>query len=129
MAKKRNHHADKKVIELAKGKPRKEEEKFYVRFSDTQLNAILLLILADTFFVQGIVKYLEIVGKISSIRPWLVIILLSLFFLVFCVVALTISGVVSPLKIKRLANLVSFGSFILGVVLFLVSLFYIAFFI
>ncbi|MBU2589627.1 MAG: hypothetical protein KKB39_02570 [Nanoarchaeota archaeon] len=111
------------VIELAKGKPRKEEEKFFITFSDTQLTAVLLLILADTFLVQGVIRYLESLGKISLIKPWLIMVLLSLFFLVTCVVVLTIGGIVSPLKYKRKLNMISFISFILGVLLFLASLF------
>ena len=112
-----------KVIELSKGKPRKEEEKFFITFSDTQLSAVLLLILADTFLVQGVIRYLESLGKINLIRPWLIIVLLSLFFLVSCVVVLTIGGIISPLKYKRKLNIISFISFILGVLLFLASLF------
>ena len=116
-----------KVTELVKGKPRKEEEKFYVTFSETQLSAVLLLILADTFLVQGVVKFLELTGDIASIRPWLIMVLLSLFFLVLCVVSITVGGVISPLKYKRNINLASFLSFIIGVLLFIVSLFFLVF--
>ncbi|MCG2720029.1 MAG: hypothetical protein L6266_04860, partial [Nanoarchaeota archaeon] len=66
---------------------------------------------------------LESLGKISLIKPWLIMVLLSLFFLVTCVVVLTIGGIVSPLKYKRKLNMISFISFILGVLLFLASLF------
>lgn len=123
----RNSRKNDKVTELVKGKPRKEEEKFYVTFSETQLSAVLLLILADTFLVQGVVKFLELTGDIAAIRPWLIIVLLSLFFLVLCVVSITVGGVISPLKYKRNINLASFLSFIIGVLLFVVSLFFLVF--
>ncbi len=51
MAKKRKKSRPRNVIELAKGKTRDEEQKFFVQFSDRQLTAVLLLILADTFLV------------------------------------------------------------------------------
>jgi len=110
------------MIELIKGKPRNEEEKFFVTFSETQLNAILLVVLAATFLVQGILRYLEISDNSYLIRPWLIITLFSLVFLVSSVVLIALGGVTSPLRLKRLFNLVSFLAFMLGFFLFLGSL-------
>ena len=109
-------------IELMKGKPRTEEEKFYARFSETQLNAVLLIILAATFMVQGMVKYLEVVGKFEFMKSWFTLILLALIFLVSSVVSISLGGIVSPLKYKREINLFSFSTFILGFIIFLISL-------
>jgi hypothetical protein len=123
MVKKEN----KKITELAKGKPRKEEEKFFIKFSGIQLNAVLLLILSATFLVQGAVNYLQFINRLEAIRPWLFSAILSLFFLVLSVIAITAGSVIFPLKTKRRVNLISFGTFITGVILFLVSLIYLLF--
>lgn len=112
---------EKKVIELVKGKPRPEEERFFAKFSETQLTAVLLLILAATFLVQGIIRYFEHLDKMDYLRPWFILVLLSLVFLVSSVVSITLGGIVSPLKIKRALNLTSFSTFITGFILFLVS--------
>ncbi|NCO11144.1 hypothetical protein CO038_00215 [Candidatus Pacearchaeota archaeon CG_4_9_14_0_2_um_filter_39_13] len=123
--KSKNHNhkrREEKMIELIKGKPRNEEEKFFVTFSETQLNAILLVVLAATFLVQGILRYLEISDNSYLIRPWLIITLFSLVFLVSSVVLIALGGVTSPLRLKRLFNLVSFLAFMLGFFLFLGSL-------
>lgn len=116
---KSNHHG---IIELATSKTRKKEEKLFTQFSGTQLNAVLLLILADTFLVQGVIQYLEIIES-DFIRPWFILIFLSLFCLVFSVVFLTLGGVIAPLRGKRIMNLISFYTFIMGVAFFLLSLF------
>jgi hypothetical protein len=113
-----------KFTELTKGKPRKREEKFFARFSGVQLTAILLIILAATFMVQGVERYLEAVGKLEFLNPWLILIILSMILLTSSVGSITLGGVVSPLKLKRNLNLVSFITFTLGFVLFLASLFF-----
>jgi len=115
---------NKKVIELSKDKDRKEEEEFFTRFSGTQLNAVLLFILADTFFVQGVTRYMELINSVAFIKPWLILIISSLFFFVTSVVSITVCGIISPLKTKRKINIISFGTFVMGVVLFLASLFF-----
>ncbi len=117
----------KAAIELMKGKPRKEEERFSVRFTGTQLNAVLLIILASTFLVQGIVRYLEIVNKVEYLRIWFFMILLAMFFLSSSVISITMGNIVSILKMKRKMNLISFGTFILGFFLFLLSLIFLLF--
>jgi hypothetical protein len=109
-------------IELTKVKPRQEEERFFVRFSKTQVNAVLMMILAATFLVQGIVRYLDIVGKIEFLKPWFILVLLAMVSLVTSVVIINLEGIVYSLKNKRKLNLISFNAFILGFVLFLISL-------
>jgi len=110
------------IIELIKGKPRLEEEKFFVTFSETQMTAILLVVLSATFLVQGILRYLELSGQVDLIRPWIILTLFSLVFLVSSIVFITLGGIISPLRGKRLFNLVSFIAFMLGFFLFLGSL-------
>ena len=122
---KKNH--SKIPIELTKVKPRQEEEKFFVRFSKTQVNAVLMMILAATFLVQGIVRYLDIIGKIEFLKPWFILVLLAMFSLVTSVVIINLEGIVYSLKNKRKLNLISFNLFILGFVLFLLSLLFLMF--
>jgi hypothetical protein len=113
---------DDKVSELSKQKPRDEEEKFFAKFSETQLNAILLLILSATFMIQGITTYLEAIQHAEFIRIWFISIILSLIFLVASVVSIAIGGIVAPLKFKRSLEKISFGNFILGFLFFMASL-------
>ncbi len=118
---------EQKVVELSKGKTRKEEEKFYEKFSHTQLNAVLLIILASTFLVQGIMNYLQIMDMTEFLKPWLTWIFVSLVFLVTSVLSVVIGGVLFPLKAKREVNIFSFATFVMGFVFFLVSLFFLMF--
>ena len=127
MAIKKRHLISKPVLELTQGKPRVEEEKFFVKFSETQLNVILLIILSATFLVQGIIKYLEAVQRLALMRPWFILILLALAFLVCSVVFISFGGIFSKLKTKRWINVISFFLFILGVVVFLMSLLFLLF--
>jgi hypothetical protein len=120
----KNNH---KVTELSKQKPRDEEEKFFAKFSETQLNAILLLILSATFMIQGITSYLETLHHAELIRSWFIITIVSLIFLVASVVSITLGGVIAPLKFKRSLEKISFGNFILGVLFFMTSLFFLFF--
>ncbi len=119
---KKGKNRNKLSIELTKVKPREEQEKFFVRFSKTQVNAVLMIILSATFLVQGIVRYLDIVGKIEFLRPWFILVLLAMISLVTSVVIINLEGIVCSLKNKRKLNLISFNTFILGFVLFLLSL-------
>ncbi len=126
--KRKEKRGDKKIaLELMKGKPRNEEEKFSLRFSDTQLNAVLLIILASTFLVQGIVRYFELIDKIEYLRLWFYIILIGMFFLSTSVITITLGNIVSILKTKRKINLISFSTFIMGFLFFLLSLVFLLF--
>jgi len=118
---------DRKALELVKGKSRKEEEKFYETFSKTQLNAVLLIILAATFLVQGVTRYLELINLIEVIKPWLLITISSIATLILSIILLALSGVTARLRIKRAMNLLSFIFFILGIIIFLISLFFLAY--
>lgn len=118
---------DEKVIELTKGKPRPAEEKFFSRFSETQLTVVLLIILASTFLTQGVLRYFEIMGKTGLLKPWFTLILLTIIFLVISGVSISLGGVTSPLRFKRKINLISFSAFILGFVLFLAALVFLLF--
>jgi len=113
-----------KLIEIAKGKPRKEEEKFFLGFSERQLTAVLLIILAATFLVQGTIRYLEAVGKIEILSKWITIILSAIILLTLSIVSITLSGVLAPLRTKRIFNILSFITFILGFIIFLAALVY-----
>ncbi|MFW6230878.1 MAG: hypothetical protein ACOC32_02540 [Nanoarchaeota archaeon] len=115
------------VLELSQGKPRKEQEQYILQFSGTQLNAVLLLILSATFIVQGIIRYLEAVNKLSHVKPWLLIVILAFMFLVLSVVSIILSSALTPLRIKRKMSVVSFFTFIIGFGLFFVSLVYMFF--
>ena len=117
----------KKVMELSNDKTREEEERFYDRFSARQLNAVLLLILATTFLVQGIMNYLEMFGMTQFVKPWLTWILFSLLLLISSVVTITLGGILFPLKAKREINIVSFITFIFGFIFFIVALFFLLF--
>ncbi|MFH0836913.1 MAG: hypothetical protein V1870_02185 [Candidatus Aenigmatarchaeota archaeon] len=54
---KQSDKSKKKMTNLTKPLPKPEAEKFFVQFSGTQLNAILLVILASTFLIQGVITY------------------------------------------------------------------------
>lgn len=113
---------DEKVIELTKPKTRVEEERFFTSFSGTQLNAVLLLILAATFLVQGVVRYVDLIGKVEILAPWFYLVLPALIFLTISVFSVTLGNVIVPLTAKRIINLVTFSTFVLGFFLFLGSL-------
>ena len=123
MAKKGN----KKVIELVKGKTRKEEEKLFLKFSETQLTGILLLILAATFLTQGMISYLQLINKAEAIKTWFIIILTTLVFLISSIILTNLGSVIAPLKFKRIINVGSFATFVLGAFSFLIALFYVLF--
>lgn len=115
-----------KITEITVTRSRADEERFYTHFSETQLNAVLLLILGNTFFVQGASKFIDSFGFDStSTKIWLLVMVSSLLFLVLSVGTITIGGIMSRLRIKRTFNLLSFIFFILGIGLFISSLLYI----
>ncbi|MDP3918994.1 MAG: hypothetical protein Q8Q35_03785 [Nanoarchaeota archaeon] len=111
-----------KLLELIKGKPKKEEQKFFIGFSTRQINAVLLMVLIATFLIQGVVRYLEYVGKTNVIQPWFNTILVAILLLLSSVVLITISGVISPVRITRIFNILSFLFFLAGFMVFLYSL-------
>lgn len=123
---KRNHHEE-KLIELIKSKPRKVQEKFSLRFSSTQINVVSLIILGATFLVQGIIRYLEFFDKMEYVKPWFILIIFSIIFLVISVISVSFENVFSPLKLKRAFNIVGFLCFIVGFFIFLISLFFLLF--
>jgi len=110
------------IVEITKGKSRKEEERYFIQFSGTHMNAILLLILSSTFLVQGMLRYLELTNKVEFIAPWFALTLSALIFFVLSVVLITVNMSLSWLKGKRVINLITFIVFIIGVIIFLVSL-------
>ena len=111
-----------KIIEIGKDKPRAKEETFFIKFSDTQLNATLLLILSATFLMQGTVKYFESADQAYYIRPWFTLVILALTFLVSSIMFISFGGVMAHLKTKRYFNLISFCLFTVGFFVFLSSL-------
>lgn len=115
----------KALTEITKPKNRVDEDKFYEKFSETQLNAVLLLILGNTFFVQGATKFIEslALGDFSA-RVWFTTSIASILALILSVSFIAIGGVLSQLKFKRIFNLLSFSLFLLGILLFIGSLIY-----
>ena len=113
------NHNNHKITELTKGKTRKEEKAFFEKFSGRQLNAVLLIILSSTFLVQGVMRYMELIDRISIMSGWFDLILISLIFLTLSVVSISVGGIVSSLKVKRLFNITNFVTFVIGFLLFL----------
>ena len=115
------------MIELNKTMPRAQEEQFLFQFSTTHHNAVLLIVLCATFIVQGVLRYLETMDKMNFVRPWFIIVILSLIFLITSVVTVIFSNVLSPLKTKRELSVLSFVLFVLGFMLFFTSLAFLLF--
>lgn len=115
------------MIELAQDRPRREQEQYIFEFSGTQLNAVLLIILSATFIVQGMIRYLEAIDKLGEVRPWFVLVISSFFFLISSVLSVILSSVLAPLRMKREMSIISFFSFLIGVLLFFAALVYIIF--
>lgn len=111
-----------KLIEISKAKPKKEEQKFSIAFSETQMTAITLIILASTFLAQGIIKYLEYVNKMYVTTLWFKLILIAIMFLIISVLTITLDMIISPIKFKRIIKFVAFSTFIIGFITFLISL-------
>ncbi len=115
------------MIELSQGKSRKEEEQFLTQFSGNQLNAVLLIVLSATFIVQGVLRYLEAIDKLGAAKVWFFIVIMSFFFLISSVVTIILSNVLAPLRSKRHMSVISFVSFLVGVLFFFSSLIYLLF--
>ncbi|MFH1450400.1 MAG: hypothetical protein ABIF92_00270 [archaeon] len=114
--------AEDKVTELTKGKPRKEEEKFFLAFSGTQLNVILILILASTFLVQGMGNLLAYIQTPQYIVFWFMLVISAIVLLAGSAIIMTLGSVISPLRGKRITIIVSFLCFIFGSGIFVASL-------
>jgi hypothetical protein len=108
-------------MEIVERKPRQEEEKFFFVFSKTQLSAVTVMLLASTFLVQGIMQFLEYIGKIEFIKPWFAVIVSSILFLTLSVVLITLDGVIKPIKIKTKINVAAFVTYLVGFLIFLAS--------
>ena len=122
-----NGNNGKRLIELSRLRSRKVQEKFSFVFSQTQISAVSLIILAATFLVQGIIRYFEFFDKMQFIKPWFMLIVFALIFLVFSVIAISFENIFAPLRYKRTANIIGFTSFIVGFMLFLTSLIFLIF--
>ena len=112
----------KKILEVSQIKPKKEEEKFVFQFSGVQLNAILLFILAATFLISGASKLGEIIGVSYVIKVWLFFTILSILFLTLSVFTTMLGNALAIQKMKRFYNLLSVLLFLIGAVVFFVSL-------
>ena len=117
----------KDMIELNQTKPRAEEEQYLFQFSTNHHNAVLLIVLCATFIVQGVLRYLETMDKLDFIKPWFMIVILSLLFLITSVSLVILSGVLAPLKFKRETSLLSLIFFTIGSLLFFSSLVFLLF--
>ncbi|MFW5852621.1 MAG: hypothetical protein ACOCUR_01190 [Nanoarchaeota archaeon] len=115
------------MIELNKTLPRAKEEEYLVQFSTTHHNAVLLIVLCATFIVQGVLRYLETMNRLNYVKPWFVMVLLALMFLITSVATIILSSVLAPLKFKRGMGLLSFFFFVGGFILFFASLIFLLF--
>ena len=120
-------HRKEQMIELAQGKSRKEEEQYLTQFSGNQLNAVLLIVLSATFIVQGVLRYLEAIDRLDAAKVWFFIVIMCFIFLIASVVTIILSNVLAPLKLKRHLSIISFASFLIGVLFFFASLLYLLF--
>ena len=112
----------KKMLEVSKVKPKKEEAKFVFQFSGVQLNAILLFILAATFLVSGAAKLNDILKNPIVIKIWLFFTILSILILTLSVFLTILGNAMAIPKTKRFYNSVSLILFLFGAVIFFVSL-------
>jgi len=123
MVKKRGKKPTKSnVLEVAHTKTRPEEEKFFETFSNIQINAVLLFILSATFLTTGLAKYSEIVGEVQLVNRWLILVIFSILAMIISIYGISIGGILHPLKGKRIANMISFVSFMFGASIFFISL-------
>lgn len=112
----------KKILEVSQIKPKREEQKFVFEFSSVQLNAILLFILAATFLVSGASKLGDIIGASYVIKAWLFFTILSILILTLSVFTTMLGNALAMQKMKRFYNLLSVLLFMIGAVIFFVSL-------
>ena len=84
--------------------------------------AVLLLILGATFLAQGVLRYFQLIDDEFLLKPWFIVTLLSILFLVLSVIAVIFVRVFKPLWFKRRLNLLSFVLFMSGALLFVLSL-------
>jgi len=112
----------KKLLEVAKIKTKKEEEKFGFQFSGVQLNAVLLFILAATFLISGASKIIDLTSNQVIIELWIFFTILSILILTLSVFSTIIGNAIAILKVKRFYNTISLVLFLLGAVIFFVSL-------
>jgi hypothetical protein len=117
-----NNRIKKKVLEVSQIKPKKEEVKFAFQFSGVQLNAVLLFILAATFLVSGASKLGEIINNYVVIRIWLFFTIFSILVLTMSVFTTILGNAVAAPKSKRFYNMLSLTLFLLGAIVFFVSL-------
>tara|TARA_Y100000034_G_C6864695_1_gene393954 strand:+ start:552 stop:923 length:372 start_codon:yes stop_codon:yes gene_type:complete len=113
--------AKNKILEASKIKTKKEEEKFSFQFSGVQLNAVLLFILSATFLLSGASKLTEILG-ISNTNVWLFLTVLSILILTLSVFSTILGNAIAVSKTKSLYNVLSLILFLLGAIVFFVSL-------
>lgn len=116
------HSIKKHLLEMGTKKSRPEEEKFFETFSNIQINVVLLFILSATFLTSGLLSYAEILGRIELINRWLSLIIFSILALIVSIYGISMAGILHSLRGKRIANMVSFVSFMFGASIFFVSL-------
>ena len=110
------------LLEISRIKTEKEEEKFDFQFSGVQLNSIMLFMLGATFLISGSNKIGEIVGDLDVIKIWLFFTILSILILTLSVFMTMIGNALAVQKIRRFYNIMSLLLFLLGAVVFFVSL-------
>jgi|GEM_PF-1893046 len=99
-----------------------EERTFFVNFSKTQLNTVLVLILAATFLVQGVGSFFEGDSSLELFDQWFGMVSMALLFLVLSVVSISVNTIVSTTRFKRKINLISCITFFAGFFFFVGSL-------
>lgn len=110
------------LLDVSATRSRPEEEKFFEMFSNVQINAVLLFILSATFLATGLTSYIEIVKNTELLNRWLVLLIFSIMSLIISVYSISLAGTLHPLKGKKIANMISFVSFLFGASIFFISL-------
>ena len=110
------------LLEISKIKNEKEEEKFDFQFSGVQLNAIMMFILGATFLISGANKLSEMVKDSNVIKLWMFFTILSILVLTLSVFMTMIGNALAIQKVRKFYNIFSLLLFLLGAVVFFVSL-------
>lgn len=122
MIKEEKHEPKPTILELDQGKDKREEERFFDRFSNIQIQSILILILAITFLMNSISNYFPDISRVMITKIWIMFILFALVFLMVSIFSITMSNVIRKLEKKKYYNTASFFTFIVGITLFFISL-------
>jgi magnesium-transporting ATPase (P-type) len=116
-----------KILEITQTKNRNEEDNYISNFAKSHQNSVLIIILSATFLLQGVMKFMEYIGKIDNMKIWFILIISALIPLTLSVVTLTLDQAFTPLGMKRKLGLTSLVMFLAGFGIFLIALIYLFF--